>query len=157
MFVCWLLNLWGEVGHKEWKYGSSLDLNPIKENTDVQTKRQNNQIWCYDQFECQNQNHDASIRSQHTDIIAVTTDTTLKILSLSTHNIFTLKIPELHKKHVSELRLHLLGSDNGHVVKHWFKTIKIPHVKSMQGSHYICHCPMARLLVHFYSSQLTCC
>lgn len=66
----------------------------------------------------QNQNHDASIRSQHTDIITVTTDTTLKILSLSTHNIFSLKIPELHKKHISELRLHLLGSDNGHVVKH---------------------------------------
>lgn len=74
------------------------------------------------------------------------------------HSIFSLKRSlSCIKKQALISRLLLLGSDNGHVVKHWFETIKIPHVRGMQGSHYTCHCPMARLLVHFYSSQLTCC
>lgn len=150
---CLFVGCWTCEERWSAKNGSVVAVQIKKPNKRTWMYRQNDQIWCYNLFECPKAKQWCLDQKQlsiwHWHNIE-------NILSLSTHNIFQL-IPDLDKKQVSNLRLLWLGSDNGHVVKHWFKTIKTPHVRGMQASHCTCNCPMARLLVHFYTSQLTCC
>lgn len=95
VFVLWLLNLWGEVDCKEWRCGSSLDSNPIKENTDGQTKRQNNKNMIHPIWKAKPRCLDHKPAYWHNCCYncQFDTDTTLKISSAFLFTIFTLKDP----------------------------------------------------------------